>query len=266
MKEAINPMKKLCGAKARTNENKPCRKLAMANGRCRLHGGLSTGPKTEEGKRNIARARTTTGLRTKEMLAERQRCGELKSNAEDAMESVQRRIDLWKRMEAGDEYAFDFLELGEEHSEYELEQAILKNIEKFLREMGNVYAFMGSQYRLEVGDQEYFIDLLLFHRKLKSLVAIDLKIGPFIPEYVGKMQFYLAVLNDTVRMEDENPSIGIILCKEKNRTIVEYSLKETNKPINVAAYKTTTSLPKELRDELPSPDQIARLLDYLNPS
>lgn len=162
-----------------------------------------------------------------------------------------------------DEYAFDFLELGEDHSEHELEHAILQNIEKFLREMGNVYAFMGSQYRLEVGDQEFFIDLLLYHRKLKSLVAIELKVGPFIPEYVGKMQFYLAVLNDTVRIEDENPSIGIILCKEKNRTIVEYSLKETNKPINVAAYKTTDKLPKELKDELPTPEQIARLLDYI---
>lgn len=162
-----------------------------------------------------------------------------------------------------DEYTFDFLELGDEHSEHELERAIVRNIEHFLQEVGNVYTFMGSQYRLEVDGQEFLIDLLLYHRKLKSLVAIELKVGAFIPEYVGKMQFYLAVLNDTVRLPDENPSIGIILCKEKNRTIVEYSLKETNKPINVAAYKTTTKLPKELRDELPSPDQIAMLLDYI---
>ena len=86
--------------------------------------------------------------------------------------------------------------------------------------MGNAYTFMGSQYRLEVDGQEFLIDILLFHRKLKSLVAIDLKIGPFIPDYVGKMQFYLSVLNDTVRLEGENPSIGIILCKEKSKTIV----------------------------------------------
>jgi len=162
-----------------------------------------------------------------------------------------------------DEYAFDFLELGDEHSEYELERAILRNIEHFLREVGNVYAFMGSQYRLEVDGQEFFIDLLLYHRKLKSLVAIELKVGPFIPEYIGKMQFYLSVLNDTVRLEDENPSIGIILCKEKSRTIVEYALKETNKPINVAAYKTVAKLPKELKNELPSPDQIAILLEHI---
>jgi predicted nuclease of restriction endonuclease-like (RecB) superfamily len=163
-----------------------------------------------------------------------------------------------------DEYAFDFLELGDEHSEYDLQSAILRNIEYFLREVGNVYTFMGSQYRLEVGGQEFLIDLLLFHRKLKSLVAIELMIGSFIPEYIGKMQFYLSVLNDTVRLEDENPSIGIILCKEKNRTIVEYSLKETDKPINVAAYKTTTKLPKEYQNELPTPDQIAKLLEYIN--
>ena len=162
-----------------------------------------------------------------------------------------------------DEYSFGFLELGEEHSERELEQAIVRNIELFLREMGSVYTFVGSQYRLEIDGQEFFIDLLLYHRKLKSLVAIELKIGPFIPEYVGKMQFYLAVLNDKVRMEGENPSIGIILCKEKSRTIVEYSLKETNKPINVAAYRTMSKLPRELIDELPSPDQIAKLLDYI---
>ena len=94
-------------------------------------------------------------------------------------------------------------------------------------------------------------------------MAIELKIGPFIPEYVGKMQFYLAVLNDRVRLEDENPSIGIILCKEKSRTIVEYSLKETNKPINVASYKTMSNLPNELKNELPSPDQIAMLLEHI---
>lgn len=137
-------------------------------------------------------------------------------------------------------------------------------IEEFLREVGNVYSFMGSQYRLEVGDQEFFIDILLYHRKLKSLVAIELKIGSFMPEYIGKMQFYLSVLDDTVKLKDENPSIGIIICKEKNRTIVEYTLKETNKPINVASYQTSGEFPKELRNQLPSPDQIAKLLKFIN--
>lgn len=159
-----------------------------------------------------------------------------------------------------DEYTFDFLELGEEYDEREFERAIITKVEKFLREMGGVFAFLGSQYRLEVSDEEYFIDLLLYHRALKCLVAIELKIGKFIPEYVGKMQFYLAVLDDKVRMEDEKPSIGIILCKSKNKTIVEYALRESNKPIGVGAYRMVTTLPKELRGQLPAPEQIAKLL------
>jgi predicted nuclease of restriction endonuclease-like (RecB) superfamily len=159
-----------------------------------------------------------------------------------------------------DEYTFDFLELGDEYSERQLEQAVLARIELFLREMGGLFSFVGSQYRLEISDKEYFIDLLLFHRRLRCLVAIELKVGEFIPEYVGKMQFYLAVLDDKVRMEDENPSIGIILCKSKDKTIVEYALKESKKPIGIGRYRIVTTLPKDLRDELPAPEQIAKLL------
>ncbi|HWV05778.1 PDDEXK nuclease domain-containing protein [Ralstonia sp.] len=162
-----------------------------------------------------------------------------------------------------DEYAFDFLELGDQHSERELERALITRIEDFLRAMGGMFAFLGSQYRLEVDGDEYFIDLLLFHRRLRSLVAIELKIGKFEPEFVGKMQFYLAALDERVRQEDENPSIGIILCKEKKRTIVEYALRDARKPIGVATYAITKSLPKELQDQLPSPETIARLLETL---
>lgn len=159
-----------------------------------------------------------------------------------------------------DEYTFDFLELADEHSERQLEQAILAKVEPFLVEMGGMFSFVGSQYRLEVSGKEYFIDLLLFHRRLRLLVAIDLKIGEFQPEHIGKMQFYLAVLDDTVRMEGENPSIGILVCKSKDRTIVEYALKESSKPISVATYRIVTSVPDELRNDLPTPDQITRLL------
>lgn len=162
-----------------------------------------------------------------------------------------------------DEYTFDFLELGDEHSERQLETAILGRVEPFLREMGGVFSFIGSQYRLEVGDQEYFVDLLLHHRRLKCLVAIELKIGEFLPEYVGKMQFYLAALDDNVRMEDENPSIGIILCKSRNKTIVEYALRESTKPIGVASYRVVSTLPQELRGQLPAPDQVSKLLEDL---
>jgi predicted nuclease of restriction endonuclease-like (RecB) superfamily len=159
-----------------------------------------------------------------------------------------------------DEYTFNFLEMGEEHSERELERALIARIEDFLRAMGGLFAFVGSQFRLTVDDKEYFIDLLLYHRRLKCLVAIELKIGEFQPEFVGKMQFYLTTLDRQVREEGENPSIGIILCKEKNRTVVEYALHDVGKPIGVATYRIVKRLPKELKGELPSPDEIAKLL------
>ena len=164
-----------------------------------------------------------------------------------------------------DEYTFDFLELAEEHSERELERALISRVEDFLKAMGGLFAFMGSQYRLEVDGREFFLDLLLFHRRLRSLVAIELKIGDFQPEFVGKMQFYLTALDRQVRQEDENPSIGIILCKEKNRTIVEYALHDATKPIGVATYQITKTLPKEFKGQLPKPEEIAALLDGLDP-
>jgi hypothetical protein len=127
--------------------------------------------------------------------------------------------------------------------------------------MGGTFPFVGNQYRLEISEQEYFIDILLFHRGLRCLIAVELKIGEFVPEYVGKMQFYLAALDDLVRQEGENPSIGIILCKSKDKTIVEYALRESNKPIGVATYRIVSTLPKELQGQLPEPEQIARLLE-----
>lgn len=160
-----------------------------------------------------------------------------------------------------DEYVFDFLELGDEHSERELERALIARVEDFLQAMGGIFAFVGSQFRLEVEDKEYFIDLLLFHRSLRCLVAIELKIGEFQPEFVGKMQFYLSVLDRQIRKEYENPSIGIILCKEKNRTVVEYALQSSESPIGVARYRIVSELPSELRGQLPSPDEIAKLLE-----
>lgn len=165
------------------------------------------------------------------------------------------------RLAVRDEYTFDFLELSAEHSERELERALIGRVEEFLRAMGGVFAFVGSQFRLEVEDREYFIDLLLFHRRLRCLVAVELKIGEFQPEFVGKMQFYLTALDRQVREEGENPSIGIILCKEKNRTIVEYALHSVNSPIGVATYKVVRQLPEELKGELPGPEEIARLLE-----
>ena len=163
-----------------------------------------------------------------------------------------------------DEYTFGFLELAAEHSERELERALTARVEDFLLEMGGMFTFVGSQYRLSVGERDYFIDLLPYHRRLRTLVAIDLKIGEFLPEYVGKMQFYLAALDDKVKLQGEGPSIGIILCKSKDRTIVEYALRRASSPIGVATYEITDSLPAELRGELPAPAQVARLLENIS--
>ncbi|MFH0948422.1 MAG: PDDEXK nuclease domain-containing protein [Elusimicrobiota bacterium] len=161
-----------------------------------------------------------------------------------------------------DEYIFDFLELGEEHSEKQLEVELINNVRKFLIEMGGYFAFIGNQYRLEIDDNEFFIDLLLYHRILRCLVAIELKIGNFKPEYAGKMQFYLTALDEQSKLKDENPSIGIILCKSKNRTVVEYALKNSKKPIGVATYKITDKLPKEYQKYLPSPEEISEKLKW----
>ncbi|GAP72304.1 hypothetical protein SAMD00024442_3_6 [Candidatus Symbiothrix dinenymphae] len=159
-----------------------------------------------------------------------------------------------------DEYSWTFLDLAEQHSENELETALVNNIRRFLLEMNYQFAFVGNQFRIEVDDNEYFIDLLLYHRQLQCLVAIELKIGKFIPEYKGKMEFYLAVLNDKVKLPNENDAIGIIICKEKNRTVVEYSLKSSTHPIGVATYSTSTNLPKDYESLLPTTEEIEKKL------
>jgi hypothetical protein len=133
-----------------------------------------------------------------------------------------------------DEYTFAFLDLEDAHSERELERALTERVGAFLQEMGNMFAFVGSQYKIQVGEREFFIDLLLYHRQLRALVALELKIGEFEPEYIGKMQFYLSVLDDTVRLPEEQPSIGIFLCKSKDRLIAEYALKDATLPIGIA--------------------------------
>ncbi len=163
-----------------------------------------------------------------------------------------------------DEYTFGFLELEEEHSERELEIGLINNIRKFLSEMGGYFAFIGNQFLIEVEGDEFFIDLLLYHRVLKSLVAIELKIGDFKPEYAGKMQFYLSALDDTIRLKDEKPSIGIIICKGKKRTVVEYALKDSRKPIGVSTYTIAKKLPENIKKYLPSPKDLKEQLDKLD--
>lgn len=162
-----------------------------------------------------------------------------------------------------DDYTFDFLGLEEQYSEAELEQALVKNIRSFLIEFGTDFTFVGNQYRVELDGEEYFIDLLLYHRKLQCMIAIELKIGKFLPEYKGKMEFYLNILNDKIKLPHENPSIGIIICKSKNRTVVEYALKDSNKPIGIATYSLTSELPESYQDLLPDGEEIARKLNIL---
>lgn len=160
-----------------------------------------------------------------------------------------------------DEYSFDFLDMGEEHNEAELERSLVGNIREFLTELGGTYSFIGNQYHLSVGETDYYIDLLLFHRKLKSLVALELKIGEFKPEYAGKMQFYLTALDEKLKLPDENPSIGIIICKSKDRTVVEYALRTAVKPMGVSTYSISTKLPNDFKNLLPSPEEIKERLE-----
>lgn len=159
-----------------------------------------------------------------------------------------------------DHYTFDFLSLGDEHEERELEAGLINQVRSFLAEMGPHFTFVGSQYRLTVEGNDYHIDLLLYHRALKSLVAVELKIGEFQPEHKGKMEFYLVALNEQLKLDGENDAIGIIVCKSKKRTIVEYALKTATLPIGVATYGITSYLPDHYKNLLPSEDAIAARL------
>lgn len=163
-----------------------------------------------------------------------------------------------------DTYMLDFLEISDDIKERELENKILNNLKKFLLELGVGFTFVGSQFKVVLKENEYFIDLLFYHRHLTCLVAIDLKMGKFIPEYAGKMNFYLNLLDKKVKLPDENPSIGIILCKEKDNIIVEYALKNIDKPLGVAKYYLTKKLPRKLLKQLPSPSFIEKKLKEIN--
>jgi predicted nuclease of restriction endonuclease-like (RecB) superfamily len=162
-----------------------------------------------------------------------------------------------------DQYLLDFISLSDEEAENEriLENEIVLNIKKFLTSLGSDFAFIGNQFRLIVDDEEYFIDLLFFHRKLQALVAFELKTGKFKPEYLGKMNFYLSALDEYVKQPHENPSIGIILCKEKKNKIVEFAFRDFNKAMGVATYKTANELPEQYKNLLPDADTFKKLMD-----
>lgn len=154
------------------------------------------------------------------------------------------------------DYNLEFLGIHQVMLEKELEALLLQHLQDFLLELGYGFSFIGSQYTLALGEKDYRVDLLFFHRKLQCLVAFDLKLGSFKPEYAGKMNFYLELLDEQVRLPAENPSIGIILCAEKNELEVEYALRTSNKPLGVAKYQLMSDLPASLSDQLPSPAQL----------
>lgn len=161
-----------------------------------------------------------------------------------------------------DPYLFDFLGTADPRREREVEQALVDHIQRFLLELGAGFAFMGRQVPLEVGSQDYYLDLLFYHVKLRSYVVVELKAAPFDPAFVGQINLYLSAVDDLLRHPDDNPSIGLLLCKEKNKITVEYALRDLKKPIGVAAWRTrlVESLPKRLKGQLPSIKQIEKEL------
>ena len=163
-------------------------------------------------------------------------------------------------------YNLEFLGISQAVKERELENQLITRLQQFILELGYGFCFVGRQYRLALGQKEYFVDLLFYHRFLKALVAFDLKIGSFEPEHAGKMDFYLNLLNDKERGSDDQPSIGIILCAEKDDVEVEYALKSKNNPIGVAEYQLQTRLPAEFKGRLPTARQLANAVrDALPP-
>ncbi|WP_046575925.1 PDDEXK nuclease domain-containing protein [Spirosoma radiotolerans] len=159
-----------------------------------------------------------------------------------------------------DEYLLDFINV-EKDDERVVEKGIVQNIREFILKMGTGFSFVGNQYRLVIDEQEFFVDLLFFNRQLQCLVAVELKRSEFKPEYLGQLSFYVNVLNDLVRLPHENPSIGILLCKEKSNAIVEYAFQGYNTPMGVATYQLSSDLPEHLRDVLPDPEALKKLLD-----
>lgn len=159
-----------------------------------------------------------------------------------------------------DPYVFDFLALTKDYNERELEQGLVKHITQFLLELGSGFAYVGKQVQLQVGEREFFLDLLFYHTRLHCYVVIELKTGDFEPEYAGKLNFYIKAVDEQLRQQGDEPSIGLLLCKGKDRLVVEYALSDINKPIGVSEYQLTQALPDNLKSSLPSVEDIEREL------
>ena len=155
-----------------------------------------------------------------------------------------------------DPYIFDFISLNSNYKEQELENKMIEKIKKVLLEFGKGFSFVGSQYKLVVGNKDYFIDLLFYHLKLKSYIVVELKATDFKPEYIGKMNFYLSAVDDLIKDKNDNPTIGLILCKNKDKFTAQYSLKDINKPIGISSFK--------LKEYLPSEEELNMYIDLEN--
>ena len=162
-----------------------------------------------------------------------------------------------------DPYRFDFLTITEPFKERELENNLIKHMEKFLIELGSGFAFVGRQYKLEIGDDEFYIDLLFYHLKLRCFIVVELKKGKFKPEYSGQVNFYCSAIDGILAQKDDKPTIGLILCQEKNEIVAEYSLKNMTQPIGISEYQLTEVLPKEFESSLPTIEEIEQELKQI---
>ncbi len=161
-----------------------------------------------------------------------------------------------------DPYIFDFITIAQSFTERELETELVKHVQKFLLELGAGFAFVGRQYKLAVSDQDFYLDLLFYHLKMRCFVVIDLKRGDFKPEYAGKMNFYCSALDDLLKHATDKPTIGLILCQTKNKVMAEYALRDMSKPIGISEFELTRSLPSNLRSSLPTIEEIENELKH----
>ena len=188
-------------------------------------------------------------------LYERQALAEKISNFENRLASPQSELAVQTMK---DPYIFDFIPFSEDMVERDIENALVKDITKLLLELGTGFAFLGNQYHLNVGGDDFYIDLLFYNLNLRCYVVIELKTGEFKPEYAGQLNFYLSAVDGIIKHPEDNPSIGLLLCKSKNDLVAEYALKDMSKPIGVSEYKITSSLPENLSKQLPSIEDIQK--------
>lgn len=185
-----------------------------------------------------------------------QRDGQALHNFEQRLPAAQSELAI---QTLKDPYIFDFLSLGKNHSERELEQGLVKHITQFLLELGAGFAYIGKQYPLHVGERDFYIDLLFYHVHLHCYIVIELKLGDFEPEHAGKLNFYIKAVDEQLAKAGDAPTIGLLLCKTKDKLVAEYALSGIDKPMGIAEYRLTQQLPDSLKDELPSVEMLAQL-------